>query len=109
MNLIFVFCWHPTKHPRKLHVLYRRAICNLGHSRCDTPVKPLDTAFDRDWKLRHSAVHNAGLMRWVVELTNGRRDSQDICVARLSGIPAGEIGDALESVPHRVWMNEQLA
>ncbi len=51
----------------------------------------------------------AGLRRRIVELADGGRDSQHVGVARLGGIAAGEVRDALEPVSHGVWMNEQLA
>jgi hypothetical protein len=42
-------------------------------------------------------------------LTHRRRHTQHIRITGLSGMAAGEVGNALEAVSHGVWMNEQLA
>ena len=81
------------------------ATCCLGHyARIDARYRPLTG--ERECGIALFPTLGCG---GVVELTDGRRHSQDIRVARLGGIAAGEIGDPLQPVPHRVWMNEQLS
>src|ERR1700760_3851875 len=53
-------------------------------------------------------IWRARLMSLPGQAAHRRGNPKNIRIAWGRGIAAGEVGAALESVPHGVWMNEQL-
>src|ERR1700757_645657 len=59
--------------------------------------------------LRNRGISRGAVGRLRRQPTDRCRHPQHVRIARDGGIAAGEVGDALEPVPNRIWMNEQFA